>query len=114
RVRSSLPDEDPAVEVGPLYIGPGAKPVTLAGKALAVTRTERRVLLALARNAGRVLTIRQIAHAAWGLWAKRATEHVRVYLSLLRRKLEPDPARPRWLVTRWGAGYCLLSSPAGE
>ena len=59
-------------------------------------------------------TIRQIAHAAWGLWAKRATENVRVYISLLRRKLEPDPARPRWLVTRWGAGYCLLSSPAGE
>ena len=57
------------------------------------------------RNAGRLVTQRQLLQEVWGPAYQRETNYLRVYLAQLRRKLEPDPARPRYLVTESGMGY---------
>jgi len=60
---------------------------------------------------GRLLSRQQILAAVWGPGYDRATGNLRLYMTQLRRKLEPDPARPRWLVTEPGLGYRFQPSP---
>ena len=74
-------------------------------------RIEFRLLSLLARHAGRVLTHRQILQEVWGPNAKAHTHYLRVYMAQLRRKIEPEPARPRWLVTEPDVGYRLREEP---
>ena len=70
-----------------------------------LTPIEFRLLALLARNAGRMLTHRQILEEVWGPGRGEETHYVRVYMASLRRKIEDDPARPRLLVTEPGVGY---------
>ena len=72
-----------------------------------LTPTEYRLLTALVRHAGKVLTHRQLLKEAWGAAYQAETQYLRVYMGQLRHKLEPDPARPRYLVTEPGVGYRL-------
>ena len=72
-----------------------------------LTRTEYDLLAALARDAGKVLTHRLLLERVWGEYATDNLQQLRVYINYLRRKLEDDPARPRWLVTEPGVGYRL-------
>jgi two-component system KDP operon response regulator KdpE len=71
-----------------------------------LTRTEYNLLAALIRNAGRVMTHRQLLKEVWGPGATEP-HYVRVYMTQLRHKLEADPARPRLLLTESGVGYRL-------
>jgi two-component system KDP operon response regulator KdpE len=98
---------DPRIVVGALAIDPPKREVTLSGREVHLTPIEYRLLLYLAQNAGRVLTHRQILREVWGPLQTAQTEYLRVYMLHLRRKLEPDPARPTLLLTEPGVGYRL-------
>jgi two-component system KDP operon response regulator KdpE len=99
--------EAPAVlESGPLRIDFSRREVTVDGREVRLTPIEFKLLAFLARNAGKVLTHRQILHEVWGPNATEA-HWVRVHMTALRKKVEPDPARPQLLVTEPGVGYRL-------
>jgi two-component system, OmpR family, KDP operon response regulator KdpE len=99
--------EEPAFVVGDLRVDMVARQVFSAGEEKRLTPTEYRLLLTLVRHAGRVVTHRQLLAEAWGEAYVSQTHYLRVYMGQLRHKLEPDPARPRYLVTEPGVGYRL-------
>ncbi len=101
----------PTIQIGPLHLDLPRREVTLAGARLHLTPIEYRLLTLLARNAGRVLTQRQILEEIWGRAHVAQSHYVRVYMAQLRRKIEADPARPRFLVTEPGVGYRLRDRP---
>jgi two-component system, OmpR family, KDP operon response regulator KdpE len=70
-----------------------------------LTPTEWHLLEALLRNPGKLLSQRQLLNDVWGPGYDNAAGNLRLYMAQLRRKLEPDPARPRWLITEPGMGY---------
>jgi two-component system KDP operon response regulator KdpE len=98
---------EPAFVVGDLRVDIVARQVFAAGEEKRLTPTEYRLLLTLVRHAGRVVTHRQLLAEAWGEAYVAQTHYLRVYMGQLRHKLEPDPARPRYLVTEPGVGYRL-------
>lgn len=81
--------------------------VTKAGQEVHLTPTEFDLLRVLGVNAGKVITHRQLLERVWGAYAAENSQQLRVYINYLRRKLEDDPARPRWIVTDPGVGYRL-------
>lgn len=97
----------PLVTAGDVEIDLAAMRVTRAGTELHLTRTEYRLLAALARHPGKVLTHRQLLREVWGLQSESQVHYLRVYMAQLRRKLERDPARPSILITEAGLGYRL-------
>jgi two-component system KDP operon response regulator KdpE len=84
--------------------------VTVDGREVRLTPIEYRLLLVLARNAGRVLTHRQILKEVWGPPYVNETHYLRVFMTQLRRKIEKDPSRPRLLLTEQGVGYRMRDS----
>ena len=70
-----------------------------------LTPTEWHLLEVLLRNPGKLLSHRQLLHDVWGPGYDNAGGNLRLYMAQLRRKLEQDPARPRWLITEPGMGY---------
>lgn len=96
----------PAFEVGELRVDLAARRVFVAGEEIHLTRTQFNLLAALVKHAGKVLTHRQLLREVWGPGASEF-HYVRVYMGQLRHKLEPDPARPRYLLTETGVGYRL-------
>jgi two-component system KDP operon response regulator KdpE len=98
---------DPVLRIGPLEIDVPRYEVRLRGKPIHLSRIEFRLLLVLAKNAGRVLTHRQILQAVWGPNAGSQTQYLRVYMTHLRKKLEVNPARPELLLNEPGVGYRL-------
>jgi two-component system KDP operon response regulator KdpE len=98
---------EPVVEVGPLRMDFASREVFLDGAAIHLSPNEYGLLTALVRNAGKVLTHRQLLQEVWGGVAAAQPTYLRVYMASLRRKLEPDPARPRLLLTEPGVGYRL-------
>jgi two-component system KDP operon response regulator KdpE len=95
------------VESGELRIDLGSRLVFRSGEEVRLTRTEYRLVAALAQHAGKVLTHRQLLREVWGPGATDETHYLRVYMAQLRHKLEDDPARPRHLLTETGVGYRL-------
>lgn len=112
RIRAALrrvqrtPD-DPRLVVGELSIDLSTREVRRGEEALRLTPIEFNLLALLARNAGKVLTHREILREVWGPAHVDQVHYVRVYAAQLRRKLEQDPARPRYLKTHVGVGYTL-------
>jgi two-component system KDP operon response regulator KdpE len=98
-------DEAPTVEVGGLRIDLAARRVTKDGADVRLTNLEYKLLTALARHAGKVLTQRQLLRDVWGPGSESQPHTLRVFMSQLRHKLEADPARPRYLLTEQGVGY---------
>lgn len=96
-----------AVQSGDVQIDLERRQVTRAGEEVHLTPTEMSLLLALARDAGKVLTHRQILQRVWGEYAAENSAQLRVYINYLRRKLEEDPAHPALIVTEPGVGYRL-------
>ncbi|MGW5671946.1 response regulator transcription factor [Micromonospora sp. NPDC003776] len=96
----------PAQVFGDLEISPEAGEVRRAGRPVAVTRTEFRLLCELAEHAGRVLSRQQLLRRVWG-YDTGDERLVDVHVGRLRQKIEPDPANPRHLVTLRGLGYKL-------
>ncbi len=112
RRAQAAPQETPLLDVGPLRVDLARREVTVDGREVRLTPTEFKLLALLARNAGKVLTHRQILREVWGPNATQS-HYVRVQMAELRKKLEADPARPRLLVTEVGVGY-RLRDRAGE
>ncbi len=79
--------------------------VTVAGTPVRLTPTEWGLVETLARRPGRLISQRQLLQSVWGPGYEKETNYLRVYLAQLRRKLEPDPAHPRYLRTEPGMGY---------
>jgi two-component system, OmpR family, KDP operon response regulator KdpE len=106
-VRRAVPgDAAPVITTEHFTIDLVGKQVLAAdGERIKLTPTEWQILELLARNRGRLVTGRQILHEIWGPTYGTETNYLRVYLAQLRRKLEPDPPRPRYLITEPGTGY---------
>jgi DNA-binding response OmpR family regulator len=79
-----------------------------------LTPTEWHLLEVLLRNPGKLLSHRQLLHDVWGPGYDNAGGNLRLYMAQLRRKLEQDPARPRWLITEPGMGYRYQPPDPGE
>jgi two-component system KDP operon response regulator KdpE len=78
------------------------------GSEVHLTPIEFRLLQTLIRHVGKVVTQRQLLVEVWGAQHSEQSQYLRVYMAQLRRKLEKDPARPRFLLTEPGVGYRLL------
>jgi two-component system KDP operon response regulator KdpE len=98
---------EPVAAVGPLRMDFASREVTLDGAPVHLSPNEYALLTALVRHAGKVLTHRQLLHEVWGGVPSAQPTYLRVYMASLRKKLEPDPARPRLLLTEPGVGYRL-------
>jgi two-component system KDP operon response regulator KdpE len=79
-----------------------------------LTPTEWHLLEVMLRNPGKLLSHRQLLNDVWGPGYDNAGGNLRLYMAQLRRKLEPDPARPRWLITEPGMGYRYQPPDPGE
>jgi two-component system KDP operon response regulator KdpE len=93
------------VRIGDLVVDLAAKRITPQAAGVRLTPTEWRLLEVLLSYPGVLLTRQQLLSAVWGPGYARSTGNLRLYMAQLRRKLEPDPARPRWLITEPGMGY---------
>ena len=100
----------PIHEFGSLRIDLEKREVTLEGREVHLTPIEYKLLVLLAKNAGKVLTHRQILKEVWGPAYMSQTHYVRVRMAELRKKIEPDPERPKLLVTEPGVGYRLKTA----
>jgi len=98
------PDE-PILQVDALKMDLSRRIVTVREEDISLTPTEYDILRLLMQNAGRVLTHHQLLRQVWGTAYESEMHLLRVNISNLRRKIEPDPARPHYLVTESGVGY---------
>jgi two-component system KDP operon response regulator KdpE len=99
-------DGEPVVDAGDFRVDLAAKRVALAsGEEVHLTPTEWGVLELLVRHRGRLVGQKQLLREVWGPAYSTESHYLRVYLAQLRRKLEPEPARPRHLITEAGMGY---------
>ena len=96
---------DAVVETASFTVDLAAKKVLRDGAEVHLTPTEWGLLEVLARNRGRLVAQKQLLQEVWGPQYAKETHYLRVYLAQLRRKLEPEPAHPRHLVTEPGMGY---------
>jgi two-component system KDP operon response regulator KdpE len=103
--RSVRAEEAPVVRTDTFRVDLGAKRVVRDGEEVRLTPTEWHILEILARNAGQLVSQRRLLQDVWGPAYLSETNYLRVYMAQLRRKLEPDPGRPRYLITEAGRGY---------
>jgi two-component system, OmpR family, KDP operon response regulator KdpE len=96
-------------EIGELRVDLAARRVFVAAKEVHLTPIEFKLLTTLVHSAGKVLTHRQLLKDVWGPHQVEETHYLRVFMANLRRKLEADPAQPRYLLTEQGIGYRLAS-----
>ncbi|HLO32133.1 MAG TPA: response regulator [Anaerolineales bacterium] len=104
RRQSSKPD-DPVLQVDDLKMDIARHLVTVDEDQISLTPTEYEILRLLLQNAGKVLTHRQLLRQVWGTAYESEMHILRVNISNLRRKIEPDPTRPHYLLTEPGVGY---------
>ncbi len=102
---SGVDGVDAVVETSSFSIDLAAKKVRRDGEEVHLTKTEWGVLELLVRNRGRLVAQKQLLHDVWGPTYETESHYLRVYLAQLRRKLEPEPSRPRHLLTEPGMGY---------
>ena len=110
RLRAALrrvsPDAAVAVvDTDAFSIDLAAKRATTAGGVVRLTPTEWHIVEILVRNEGKLVTQRQLLQEVWGPRYERETNYLRGFLAQIRRKLEPDPAHPRFFITEPGVGY---------
>ncbi|MCD9872909.1 response regulator [Streptomyces guryensis] len=100
-----LVPETVLVETADFSIDLLAKRVVLGGRDVRLTPTEWHLLEILVTNPGRLITQKHLLQEVWGVSQSNKTNYLRVYMAQLRRKLETDPAHPRYLITEPGMGY---------
>ncbi|USX51471.1 response regulator [Lentzea sp. HUAS12] len=105
RSAATGPEDEPVVKTASFTVDLAAKRVLKDGTEVHLTPTEWGLLEVLARNAGKLVAQKQLLRDVWGPAYEKETHYLRVYLAQLRRKLEPEPARPRHLLTEPGMGY---------
>jgi two-component system KDP operon response regulator KdpE len=106
-VRRGMPEEDidPVVVTDAFTVDLARKKVIRDGEEVRLTPTEWGMLEVLVRAGGRLVPQRQLLQEVWGPSYRTETNYLRVYAAQLRRKLEPDPTRPRHILTEAGMGY---------
>ena len=104
RRASPAPDE-PVITTPDFVVNLADKRVTRDGADVRLTPTEWQLLEVLVRNRGRLITQKQLLRDVWGPAYGSESNYLRVYVAQLRRKLEPEPSRPRYLLTEPGMGY---------
>jgi two-component system, OmpR family, KDP operon response regulator KdpE len=125
--RTPAAEAPPRIRLGDLVVDLAAKRVTRDAATgtssrseadqdgdIRLTPTEWHLLEVLLRNPGKLLSHRQLLHDVWGPGYDNAGGNLRLYMAQLRRKLEPDPARPRWLITEPGMGYRYQQPDPGQ
>jgi two-component system KDP operon response regulator KdpE len=103
--RTATAAEEPTVTFGDVTVDLSAHLVTRAGAAVRLTPTEWRLLEVLLRHHDRLVSKEALLSEVWGPQYTTDTGYLRLYLSQLRKKLEPEPAKPRYLLTEAGMGY---------
>jgi two-component system, OmpR family, KDP operon response regulator KdpE len=96
--------DDPVVVTEDFSIDLAAHEVTRGGKTVRLTRTEWRIVALLARHPGFLISQRQLLADIWGITDVGSNNYLRVFMVSIRRKLEPDPAHPRYFITEPGSG----------
>ena len=114
RRSSGRADTPPILGAGDLRIDLARRQVTRGGSEVRLTPTEYTLLTTLASHAGRVLTHQALLAQVWGPGYENDVQNLHVFISQLRRKIEPQPARPRFVLTEPGIGYrfCPLDDPS--
>jgi two-component system, OmpR family, KDP operon response regulator KdpE len=107
-LRRTSPSGEPVLEIGALVVDLEKRAVTMEGKPVHLTPHQFELLRIFAVNEGKLLTHRTLLQEVWGPGYARATNLLHVNVSQLRRKIEPDRARPRYILTEPGAGYRLV------
>ena len=111
RAAPELGEEIPVVRTASFAVDLGAKKVHDAGgEPVHLTPTEWHLVEILVRHAGKLVTQRALLHEVWGPRYEEETNYLRVYMAQIRRKLEPDPSRPRYFITEPGMGYRFESA----
>lgn len=105
--RSAHPADEPIYQIEDLCVDLAKRRVTVSEREISLTPTEYDLLRVLVQYAGKVITHRQLLRLVWGDVYENETHLLRVNMSNLRRKLEADPARPRYILTEPGVGYRL-------
>jgi two-component system KDP operon response regulator KdpE len=108
-LRRATPSAEPILTIGELRIDLERREVTISGRSVALTPIEYDLLRLLAENEGKLLTHPMILRAIWGPAYQEESNYLHVHVSHLRRKIEPDPARPRYLLNQAGVGYRLVN-----
>ena len=107
-LRRGSPAQEPVLEVGDLRIDVPERVVTMRGERVKLSPHEFDLLRVLAQNQGKLLTHRMLLREVWGPAYQIEAHYLHVYISHLRKKIEPDPSSPRYLLTEPGAGYRLV------
>jgi two-component system KDP operon response regulator KdpE len=103
--RYNTKPDDPILQVDNLKMDVARRLVTVDKNQISLTPTEYEILRLLLQNAGKVITHRQLLRQVWGAAYESEMHILRVNISNLRRKIEPDPSRPHYLLTEPGVGY---------
>lgn len=111
--RNTVPSTLPVFRAGALEIDFSSREVLAGGEKIHLTPTEYNLLSLLARNAGKVVTTQQIMREIWGPGLSAETGYLRVYITMLRKKIETRPDEPELVVNEPGVGYRLVN-PAGN
>ena len=106
--RSADPDQEPVVATDAFTVDLQKHRVTRDGQDVRLTPTEWKMLEVLVRNPEKLVTQQQLLSEVWGPAYAKETNYLRVYMAQLRRKLEPEAAKPRHLITEAGIGYRFL------
>jgi two-component system, OmpR family, KDP operon response regulator KdpE len=105
--RSTQPEAEPVFTNGSLIVDLSKREVQVDGKSVSLTPTEYDLLKTFIKYAGKVLTHTQLLRLIWGTAYESETHMLQVNISNLRRKIEPDPVRPSFIITEPGVGYRL-------
>src|SRR5262249_49181238 len=108
-LRRSTPPREPVVEIGELELDLEKRAVRVRGELLHLTPTEFDLLRVLMLNQDKLMTHNAMLREVWGPAYQRESSYLHVYVSQLRRKIEPDPAHPRYILTEPGVGYRLVA-----
>lgn len=111
-LRRTRPSTQPVIEVGDLHIDLERRQVAMGDEEIQLTPIEYDLLRLLAENEGKLMTHPTILREIWGPAYAEESNYLHVYISHLRRKIEPDPARPRYILNQPGVGYRLVD-PSG-
>jgi two-component system, OmpR family, KDP operon response regulator KdpE len=103
--RAAPAGEEPVMETEHFSVDLGAKRISAPSGEVRLTPTEWNIVEVLVRNRGKLVTQRQLLKEVWGPKYEDETNYLRVFMAQVRRKLEPDPSRPRYFITEPGMGY---------
>jgi two-component system KDP operon response regulator KdpE len=103
--RAAPTEQERVITTADFEIDLGAKQIHRDGTELHLTPTEWQIVEVLTRHRGKLVTQHQLLQQVWGPQYEKETHYLRIYMSQIRRKLEPDPSRPRYFITEPGMGY---------